>query len=519
MTGTAEPTALHPFLGRASHELLIDGRWLPAASGETFPSVDPSTGATIAHLAAGGAADVDLAVAAARRAFEGPWGAATPVQRQNVLLRLATLLEENYAALRRLDAIDMGSPVGPNLLAAIEKPVELCRYYAGWPTKIYGETIPNSAPGMVCYTLRKPVGVVGAIIPWNGPFQSALMKIAPALATGCTVVLKPSEQACLSVLMLGELIGQLDLPPGVVNIVTGGPEAGAALARHRGVDKIAFTGSTATGRSIVAASTGNLKRVSMELGGKSPDVVFADADLDRAVPGAAMGVFGSAGQMCVACARVYVERPVYEEFVERTARFAEGLVVGNSLDTTTQIGPVISEAQLGKVTGHIGDALEAGAATRAGGTRLIDPARAGGFFVAPTVLTDVRDDMRVVQEEIFGPVAAIMPFDDRDEVVRRANATDYGLAGAVWTRDLATAHHMAERLRTGVLWVNCFGMFEPGVPFGGMKTSGWGHEFGPQSLDEYLSITSVWLRVGTDEEARTGARRATAPEAWPGGGH
>jgi aldehyde dehydrogenase (NAD+) len=497
MTLTAADTALHPFLTDEPKQLLIGGRWQPSVSGETFPSVNPSTGRTIAHLASGGAADVDLAVTSARRAFEGPWRSFTPVQRQNVLLKLAQLIEDNFESLRRLDAIDMGSPVGASPRTNIEKPVELCRYYAGWPTKIYGETIPTSSPGpYFTYTVREPVGVVGAIIPWNGPFQSSLMKIAPVLATGCTVVLKPSEEACLSVLLLGELIQQLDLPPGVVNIVTGfGPTAGAALSSHPDVDKIAFTGSTATGQSIVRASAGNLKRVSMELGGKSPDIIFADADLDRAVPTASMGVFGAAGQMCVACARVYVERPVYDEFVERMATFSRGLVVGNSLDPATTIGPIISAKQLAKVTGFIDGAQAEGARTQSGGARLTDPDRAAGFFVEPTVLSDVTDTMRVAREEVFGPVAAVMPFDDVDDVVRRANSTNYGLAGAVWTRDLGTAHQMAARINTGTLWVNSFGMFEPGVPFGGSKMSGWGSEHGVQSLDEYFNVKTVWMNT------------------------
>ena len=495
MSRTIDKLTLHPFLDGVPKQMLIGGAWTPSVSAQTHPSVNPSTGRAIADIAEGGAEDVDLAVAAARQAFEGPWSRYTPAQRENKLLELADLLDERFEALRLLDVIDMGSPVGGSLRANAHKPVELARYYAGWPTKIHGDTIPSSQEGSaLSFTLREPVGVVAAIIPWNGPFQSALMKIAPALAAGCTVVLKPSEESALSVLLLGELIQELDLPPGVVNIVTGaGSVAGAALAGHRDVDKIAFTGSTATGQAIVRASAGNLKRVSLELGGKSPDVIFADADLDVAVPAASMAVFGGAGQTCIAGARVYVERAIHDEFVDRMATFADGLKVGDSLDPTTQIGPVISRRQLDRVSSYIDGARMQGAVTAAGGERLTGDVYGDGFFVGPTVLTDVRDDMQVVQDEIFGPVAAVMPFDDLAEVAQRANATQYGLAGAVWTENVDNALRMASAMHAGMVWVNCYGLFDPAVPFGGLKMSGWGNELGMQSMDEYLNVKSVWI--------------------------
>ena len=494
MTIAQDVKELHPFLDGQPKCMLIGGEWESAASGMTFLTVNPSTAQGIAELASGDAEDVDRAVRAAREAFEGPWGRFTASQREDVLLRLADLLDHRFEDLRLLDVIDMGVPAGPSLRTALSKAVELVRYYAGWPTKIVGETIPGPGGGVFCYTLREPVGVVAAILPWNGPFLSGLQKLAPALAAGCTVVLKPSELAALSVLRLGEVIEELGLPPGVVNIVTGpGPVVGAALASHPDVDKISFTGSTATGQSIVRAAAGNLKRLSLELGGKSPNVVFADADLDAAVSAAAEGVFRQAGQMCIATSRVFVQEAIHDEFVERLSAVANGLRVGNSLDPATDVGPLISERQLGRVAGYVAGARSDGALAVAGGDRLTGGPYGDGYFISPTVFTDVGDDMTIAREEVFGPVVAVMRFSDAEEAVRRANATPYGLAAAVWTSKVDTALTMASALQAGVVWVNGFALGDPAVPFGGFKMSGWGNERGKESLDEFLNVKSVFV--------------------------
>lgn len=496
-TSVSDEVQLPDFLvDGAPKRLLIAGEWVPAASGRVFNSVNPSTGAAIAELAEGDAEDVDRAVRAAREAFEGPWRRFTPVQRQNILLKLADVVEAHLDEFRLLDVLDMGAPISRRSPSAA---VEVLRYFAGWATKIHGQTIPNSAPGQIfSYTILEPVGVVGAIIPWNGPLGAAVWKIAPVLASGCTMVLKPAEEAALAPLRLGELLVDCGIPDGVVNIVTGfGPTAGAALSAHRDVDKIAFTGSSTVGQEIVRAAAGNLKRVSLELGGKSPDILFADADLELAVPGAAMGVFGNTGQVCCAGTRVFVERPIYEEVVERVAQVATSLKVGNSMDPTTEIGPVVSQTQLDRVTGYFEVGKAEGARAITGGARINDGELAKGYFVPPTVFADVDDSMRIAREEIFGPVASMLPFDDIEEVVRRANATSFALAGGVWTRDVSRAHRVAHSLRTGVVWVNTYGNLDPAVPFGGMKMSGWGRELSGYSLEEYLDIKAVWIRTDT----------------------
>jgi aldehyde dehydrogenase (NAD+) len=378
------------------------------------------------------------------------------------------------------------------------KPVLLGTYEfcAGQALVLEGETLPNSAAGdMFSFTLREPVGVVGGIIPWNGPTFNATWKIAPVLATGCTLVLKAAEQASYSPLRLGELCLEAGVPPGVINVISGYGEAGAALAAHPGVDKIAFTGSCATGQRIVEASARTMKRLTLELGGKSANIVFADADLSKAVPGAAMAVFANSGQICCAGSRLFVERRIFDEFTHQVAEFGKSLRVGNSLDPTTQIGPLVSEEQLDRVTGYLAAGKEEGASVLCGGARLSEGNLAGGYFVPPTVFAGVKDSMRIAREEIFGPVICAIPFDDVDEVVRRANSTEFGLASGVWTTDVGKAHKLAKRMQSGSVWVNCYNVLDPAVPFGGRKMSGYGSEGGKHQLHAYLNVKSVWINT------------------------
>jgi aldehyde dehydrogenase (NAD+) len=495
-TSPAVDSAMPRFLDGRPKQLFIDGDWTPAASGKTFQSENPSTGEVLAELAEGDHADVDRAVAAARRAFDdGPWSRFSPMQRQRVMLKLADLIDENIAEFGLLDSMEMGAPVGLGDFGS--PPSDTMRYYAGWPTKLHGETVGNSiSESMFTYTLKQPVGVVAAIVPWNGPLISAMWKMGPALAAGCTMILKPAEEAGLSPLLLGELAMEAGFPPGVFNVVTGfGETAGAALSAHPDVDKIGFTGSTVTGQAIMRAAVGNLKKLTLELGGKSPDIIFADADLDAAVVGAGMGVFGNTGQMCIAGSRIYVERPIYQEFIDRLAEFAGSLRVGHSLDPQTQIGPVVSRGQLERVTGYLEIGRQEGATAVAGGARLTEGDLAKGFFVPPTVFVDAHDDMRITTEEIFGPVAAVMPFDTLEEVVARANRTQFGLGGGVWTRDIGKAHKVAKAVRAGTIWVNTYGVVDPAIPFGGMKMSGWGKDLGMQSVEDYLTVKAVWINT------------------------
>jgi aldehyde dehydrogenase (NAD+) len=474
--------------------LFIAGRWSEAESGRTFDSVDPATGQVIARIAEGGEGDVDRAVAAARNAFEGAYGQTTPNDRQRLLHRLADLIEANYEQLTLLDVHDMGAPIS-NRPASRAGVADVLRYFAGWATKLNGETIPNSLPSAVLsMTLKEPVGVVGAIVPWNGPLDAVMWKLGPALATGCTVVLKPAEDASLTALRIGELATEAGYPDGTVNVVTGyGSVVGAAMAAHRGIDKISFTGSTATGMSIMRAAAGNLKRLTLEMGGKAPDIIFADADLDRAAPAAAIGVFANSGQVCCAGSRIFVERSVYAEVCERIATLSSAMKVGPGIDPSTAIGPIVSARQLARVQGYLRSAEEQGARLVAGGRTLTEGALASGNFVEPTVFADVDDSMTIAQEEIFGPVTSVLAFDREDEVIARANDTTYGLGGGVWTTNSGRALRVASKLRTGTVWVNSYLLFDHAMPFGGYKMSGWGSDLGRAALDGYLNTKSVWL--------------------------
>jgi len=485
----------HPFIDGKRKQMLIGGQWRDALSGKTFKSISPSTGKPIAEIADAGAEDIDLAVKAARQAFETTWRKVKPLDRQAILLAAADLFEKRYEEFAWLDTIDYGGPIS-RTRSGQRRHVGLLRYYAAQAVNLHGETIENSLPGeFLTYTLKEPVGVVGAITPWNGPIGNSIWKIGPALAAGCTVVLKPSEHASLSTLMFGQLMLDAGLPPGVLNIVTGAGEAGAAIAAHPGIDKVSFTGSTATGQAIVRASAGNLKRLSLELGGKSPNIVFADADLDAAAPGSAMAVFANSGQICSAGTRLFVERPIYDEFVERVSAIGKATKVGDVFDPETVMGPLVSEGQLKRVCGYLDAGRNEGARVLAGGARLQDSDLAAGYFVPPTVFGDVRDDMKIAREEIFGPVISAIPFDSVEEVVGRGNATSFGLGAGVWTKDLSKAHRVSRELQSGSVWVNCYQAMDPAVPFGGYKMSGYGRESGIQHVEEYLNLKAVTIKV------------------------
>jgi phenylacetaldehyde dehydrogenase len=479
-------------------KMLIDGKWVNAASGKTFPTYNPATGEVLARVAEGDKQDIDDAVKAARRAFDsGPWSRMTPSDRGKLVWKLGDLLEQHIEEFATLESLDNGKPLSIARIADVPLAVDMFRYMAGWATKLEGTTIPLSVgypPGAryLAYTLREPVGVVGQIIPWNFPLLMAAWKLAPALACGCTVVLKPAEQTPLSALRLGELIMEAGFPDGVVNIVPGyGETAGAALAAHDLVDKIAFTGSTEVGKLIVRAATGNLKKVSLELGGKSPNVVFKDADIDTAIGEAASAIFFNMGQCCCAGSRLFVERPVFDRVVEGVAANAKKINVGPGLEPTSSMGPLVSEEQLQRVCNYLEIGMKEGATAMTGGKKMGDK----GYFVEPTVLVNTKDNMRVVQEEIFGPVVTAIPFDSPEELTPRANDTVYGLAAGIWTKDISKAHRLASAMRAGTVWINCYNIFDAALPFGGYKQSGWGREMGKDVLNLYTQTKAVCARV------------------------
>ena len=473
-------------------QLLINGKWVDSASGKTFPSYNPATGKVLANVAEGDREDIDRAVKAARAAFESsPWARTSPAGRARMIWKLADLIEQHLEEFAQLESLDNGKPLSVARVADVPLTVEHMRYYAGWATKIEGNTIPltlTPPAKFLAYTVREPIGVVGQIIPWNFPLLMAAWKLGPALAAGCTVVLKPAEQTPLTALRLGELLQEAGFPDGVINIVPGyGETAGAALAAHPDVDKVAFTGSTEVGKLIIQAAAGNLKKVSLELGGKSPNVILDDADLDSAIPGAASAIFFNHGQCCCAGSRLYVEKKVFDKVVDGVAQSAEKIRVKPGFDPDCDMGPLVSEEQLKRVCGYLESGAKEGAKAVTGGSRLGDQ----GYFVKPTVLVDTTENMKVVQEEIFGPVVTAIPFSDANEIVPKANDTVYGLAAGVWSRDIKKAHKLASKLRAGTVWINCYNVFDPALPFGGYKQSGWGREMGHEVLEHYTEVKSV----------------------------
>ena len=475
----------------AATKLLIDNQWVDSASGKTFPTINPATGEVICQVAEADAADV--AVRAARHAFEkGPWRKTAAAERGRLLNRLADLIERHADELARLESLDNGKPYAVAGAADLPLTIACYRYYAGWADKVQGRTIPISGD-YFCYTRLEPVGVVGQIIPWNFPLLMQAWKLAPALATGNTVVMKPAEQTPLTALRVGELILEAGFPPGVVNLLPGyGPTAGAAIARHMDVDKIAFTGSTEVGHLIMEASAkSNLKRVTLELGGKSPNIVFADADLDAAIEGSHFALFFNQGQCCCAGSRLFVEESAYDEFVERSAARARRRTVGDPFDPATEQGPQVDQDQYNKVMRYIDSGKNEGARLVCGGGSVGDR----GYFIQPTVFADVKDDMTIAREEIFGPVMSIIKFRDIDDVVQRANRTEYGLAAAVWTRDIGKAHAIANSVRAGTVWVNCYDVFDAAAPFGGFKQSGMGRELGEYGLQQYTEVKTVTVKL------------------------
>jgi len=474
------------------HRMYVNGKFINAASGKTFSVYNPATGEVMAQVPEAEAVDVDQAVRAGRRAFdEGPWPRMSASQRGRLMLKLADLMEQHLEELAEIESMDNGKPVSVARVADVPLAVDLFRYMAGWATKIMGHTFPISFPGeYLSYTLREPIGVVGQIIPWNFPLLMAAWKLGPALAAGCTVVLKLAEQTPLSGLRLAELIHEAGFPEGVVNVLTGfGEGAGAPLAAHDLVDKIAFTGSTEVGRLIVHAAAGNLKKVSLELGGKSPAIIFPDADLERAIPGTASAIFFNHGQCCCAGSRLFAHESIFDRVVEGVSDIASKIRVGAGLDPQTEMGPLVSEEQFQKVTGYIDSGLSEGARATAGGKKAAER----GYFVQPTVLTRTTPEMKVVKEEIFGPVVCAVPFTDTDldRIAREANDTPYGLAASVWTRDISIANKMAKRIRSGTVWINCHNVFDAALPFGGYKQSGWGREMGSEVLNNYTEVKAV----------------------------
>jgi phenylacetaldehyde dehydrogenase len=474
-------------------KMYIGGEWVESASGKLFETLDPATGEVLATVAHGQAEDVNRAVRAARKAFdEGPWRLTTPAQKQRLLWRIGERILERAEEFAQLESLDNGKSAGVAQAVDVAWTAELFFYYAGWATKIEGRTIPVSVPWIPgaqwhAYTVREAVGVCGQIVPWNFPLLMAAFKVPAALACGNTVILKPAEQTPLSALLLAEVLEEMGVPAGVFNVVTGFGDAGAALAAHDDVDKIAFTGSTEVGRKVVQAAQGNLKKVSLELGGKSPQVVFADANLDIAIPGVASGFLFNHGQACTAGSRLLIEDSIFEEFTAGVAEVARDSKIGHGMDPSSQVGPLISDEQMRKVTGYIDAGLADGARALSGGHRHGER----GYYVEPTLLVDVDPSFSVYREEIFGPVAVAIPFNADQSVRAAANDTPFGLAASIWTRDISKAHRTAAEIKAGTVWINCHNAFDTALPFGGYKQSGWGRELGEGAIDLYTQTKAV----------------------------
>jgi acyl-CoA reductase-like NAD-dependent aldehyde dehydrogenase len=476
-------------------KLLIDGQWVEGS--KKFNTINPATEEVLAEITEASPSDVDRAVEAARRAFEdrnGPWRKPSASERGRLIWKLADLVEKNIDELAELETLDNGKPIFESRYVDMPMVIDVLRYYAGLATKIHGETV-NTFETAFTYTLREPVGVVGLIVPWNFPLLLASWKLGPALACGNTLVLKPAEQTPLTTLKLGELVIEAGFPAGVINILTGGPETGKAIVAHPGIDKIAFTGSTAVGKEIMRGAADTLKRVTLELGGKSPNIVFADADVDSAVKGAINGIFYGKGEVCNAGSRLFLEDKLKDEFTEKLVARASKMRPADPLDPKTRLGAIVSQEQMKTVLGFIEAGKSEGATLVSGGNRTsVNGSK--GFFIEPTIFSDVKNDMKIAQEEIFGPVLSVLTFDDIDEVIERANSNPYGLAAAVWTRDVKKAHMVSRRLKAGTVWINTYGLMDAALPFGGYKSSGFGRELGAHAIEHYTELKTVWLNMG-----------------------
>jgi aldehyde dehydrogenase (NAD+) len=482
----------------APGKLLVGGQWVDASDGKTFDTINPATGEVLTQIAAGTKADVDRAVAAARKAFDDPngaWQKMSASDRGKLLWRIADIIDKNIEEIAEIETLDNGKPIFESRYVDVPMVAEVFRYYAGWATKIHGETI-NSRSNAFTYTLREPVGVVAAIVPWNFPLLLAAWKIAPALATGNTVIWKPASQTTLSALRVGELMIEAGVPAGVVNILAGsGPVVGMGLVQHPGVDKVAFTGSTSVGKDVMRNAADGVKRITLELGGKSPNIVLADANLDEAVKGAANGIFYGKGEVCAAGSRLFVEKKIHDDFMQKLVDRTNKLKPGDPLDPKTRLGAIVSEQQMKTVLGYIEAGSKEGAKLVAGGKRAsVDGSK--GYFLEPTIFDAVDNKMKIAQEEIFGPVLATIPFDDVEQVAELANQNVYGLAAAIWTSDVRKAHSLARRLKAGTIWINAYNFYDPALPFGGYKQSGFGRELGMHAIEHYTELKSVWLNLG-----------------------